>query len=209
MTSNAPGGTPVISVIMCTCRRETLARRAIRSVVEDGSAECEILVIDQGPEGSRESRIRELLGPPPHLRYFRISTLGLSQGRNLGAREAVGRILAFLDDDAQAKPGWLAGYRDAFARDPAPTMVGGRILPEWEAPKPRWYPSGRITILGTYDIGENAVPFPASDLPVGANFAILKAELLRLGGFSEQLGFTAERRLALGGESSLLGARRS
>src|SRR5258708_20180918 len=155
MASNAPGGTPVISVIMCTCRRETLARRAIRSVVEDGSAECEILVIDQDPEGSLESRIRELLGPPPHLRYFRISTLGLSQARNRGAREAAGRVLAFLDDDAQARPGWLAGYRDAFARDPPPTMVGGRILPEWEAQKPRWDPSGPITLLRPSHIREN------------------------------------------------------
>jgi GT2 family glycosyltransferase len=207
MASDLRGGTPVISVIICTYRRETLALRAIRSVVEDGSAECEVLVIDQDPDGSLESRIRELLGPPPQLRYFRISTLGLSQARNLGAREAAGPVLAFLDDDAQARPGWLAGYRDAFARDTAPTMVGGRIMPEWEVPKPRWYPSSRITILGTYDIGESAAPFPDSDLPVGANFAILKGELLRLGGFSEQLGFKAGRRLALGGEDSLLGGR--
>src|SRR5258708_22359954 len=179
MGSKAPGGTPVISVTICTYRRETLALRAIRSVVEDGSAECEILVIDQDPEGSLESRIRELLGPPPHLRYFRISTLGLSQARNRGAREAAGRVLAFLDDDAQARPGWLAGYRDAFARDPPPPLIGGESPPEWEAQKPRWYPSGRITILGTYDIGENPVPFPAPHLPPGANFPILKEGLPR------------------------------
>jgi GT2 family glycosyltransferase len=205
--ASARGGTPLISVIICTYRRETLALRAIRSVVEDGSSEYEILVIDQDMEGPLESWIRERLGPLPHLRYIRISTLGLSQARNLGAREAAGRILAFLDDDAQALAGWLAGYRQAFARDPAPTMVGGRILPEWEVPKPRWYPTSRMTVLGTYDIGEDPAPFPGSDLPVGANFAILKGELLRLGGFSEQLGFKAGRRLALGGEDSLLGAR--
>ncbi len=194
-------------MIICTYRRESLALRAIRSVVEDGSSDCEILVVDQDMDGSLESLIRESLGPPPHLRYFRIPTLGLSPARNFGARQAAGRILAFLDDDAQARPGWLAGYAEGFARHPAPVMVGGRILPEWEVPKPWWYPAHGVTILGIYDIGDAPVPFPDSDLPVGANFAILNEELERLGGFSEKLGFHAGRRSALGGEDSLIGAR--
>lgn len=207
--SNEPrsAAAPLVSVIICTYRRESLALRAIRSVVDDGSWECEILVIDQDMEGGLESRIRESLGSPPRLRYFRIPTLGLSAARNLGAQRAAGTILAFLDDDACALPGWLAGYRDAFSRHPVPVMVGGKILPDWEEPKPWWYPSRRVTILGTYDIGDEAVPFPDSHLPVGANFAILKSELARLGGFSEELGFHAGRHSARGGEDSLIGAR--
>jgi GT2 family glycosyltransferase len=198
---------PLLTVIICTYRREDLALSAIRSVLEDASSECEILVVDQDMEGRLESRIREDLGPPPTLRYIRTPTLGLSAARNLGRRHAAGAILAFLDDDARALPGWLAGYREAFTRLPGPVMAGGRILPDWEAPKPWWYPTRRLPILGTYDIGDEAVPFPESDLPVGANFAILKSELDRLGGFNEDLGFHAGRDSARGGEDSLIGAR--
>jgi GT2 family glycosyltransferase len=209
MASQAPAApsVPLISVIICTYRREELALRAIRSVVRDGSAEHEILVIDQDMEGTLGDRIREEFGPTVDIRYFRIPTLGLSHARNYGARQAAGSIVVYLDDDAQALPGWLAGYAEAFSQDPPPVMVGGRILPEWEVPKPWWYPSGRVTILGTYDIGEEPRPFPEFDLPVGANFAILKDHLERLGGFSEELGFSAGRQMALGGEDSLIGAQ--
>jgi GT2 family glycosyltransferase len=209
MASKAPAApvAPLISVIICTYRREDLALRAIRSVVQDNSADHEILVVDQDMEGSLGARIRETFGSVLDLRYYRIPTVGLSQARNFGARHAAGRIVVFLDDDAQALPGWLSGYAEAFSQDPTPVMVGGRILPEWEVPKPWWYPSCRVTILGAYDIGDQVMPFPASDLPVGANFAILKEHLERLGGFSEQLGFTAGRQMALGGEDSLIGAQ--
>src|SRR5262249_55373276 len=179
----------------------------IGSVLEDDSADHEILVVDQDMEGGLEARIREAFGPLRQLRYFCIPTLGLSRARNFGAREAAGPALVFLDDDAQALPGWLAGYADGFARVPTPVMVGGRLLPEWEAPNPGAYPARRVTILGAYDIGEEAMPFPDSDLPVGANFAILKEHLDQLGGFDEALGFEAGRHMALGGEDSLIAAR--
>ena len=202
------GPAPLITVILCTYHRDDLALRALRSVLAQDFHDYEIVVVDQDMEGRLEARIAESFGPRANLRHLRISTRGLSHARNVGAEEARGRILAFLDDDAEAMDGWLAGYADAFLGKPAPVMVGGRILPVWQAPRPGWYPSSRLYVLGLYDLGEAPVPFPENELPIGANFAILRDSLLRLGGFSTELGFHADRpSSALGGEDSLIGAR--
>ena len=42
---------------------------------------------------------------------------GLSGGRNTGALAASGDVIAFLDDDAAADPGWIAAISDCY-RDP-------------------------------------------------------------------------------------------
>ena len=41
---------------------------------------------------------------------------GLSGGKNTGAATATGDIVAFLDDDAVAEPGWLEALEEGFQR---------------------------------------------------------------------------------------------
>ncbi len=65
---------------------------------------------------------------------------GLSGGRNTGVDTATGDVVAFLDDDAVAEPGWLAAFAERF-RDPAVTGVGGLTRPLWATgARPRWFP---------------------------------------------------------------------
>ena len=51
---------------------------------------------------------------------------GPARARNLGARAARGRLLAFTDDDCRPEPGWLAALEAALAARPG-AMVGGRV----------------------------------------------------------------------------------
>ncbi|WP_042413739.1 glycosyltransferase family 2 protein [Streptacidiphilus anmyonensis] len=65
---------------------------------------------------------------------------GLSGGRNTGAQQARGEIVAFLDDDAMAEPDWLAVLTAGYD-DPEVMGVGGRTLPVWASGRrPGWYP---------------------------------------------------------------------
>lgn len=87
-------------------------------------------------------------------------------------------------------------------------MVGGMIEPLWETQRPNWYPIEREFLLGIYNIGDEIRPFPGTDLPIGANFAILRSAVERLGGFDERLGFNVKRKHSMiAGEDSLIALR--
>src|SRR4051812_4676320 len=55
---------------------------------------------------------------------------GLSGARNSGVAAATGAIIAFLDDDAEANPAWVAQLLAGYA-DPSIMGVGGAIVPAW------------------------------------------------------------------------------
>jgi len=64
---------------------------------------------------------------------------GLSAARNLGAQQARGEIVAFVDDDVVLSPQWAEEVVKAFADD---SVVGvtGPAHPLWEDPGMSWFP---------------------------------------------------------------------
>ena len=54
---------------------------------------------------------------------------GLSRARNRALAEADADIVAWLDDDEVADPGWIAWLRHGFAHPARPTAVCGLMLP--------------------------------------------------------------------------------
>ncbi len=66
-------------------------------------------------------------------------------GRQPGAqRRRLGRpnqFIAYIDDDAIPATDWVEAILDAIAQPGRPpALIGGRILPKWEAPLPAWWP---------------------------------------------------------------------
>ena len=64
---------------------------------------------------------------------------GLSGARNTGVAAATGEVVLFLDDDAAAHPGWLAGHVRHY-EDPDVLGVGGLVVPAWADRRPDWFP---------------------------------------------------------------------
>ena len=69
-----------------------------------------------------------------------------------GVALAQGDVVAFLDDDAVAQPGWLKALARPFA-DPDVLGVGGLTLPAWATERPRWLPEEFDWVVGCTFIG--------------------------------------------------------
>jgi glycosyltransferase involved in cell wall biosynthesis len=174
------------SVVICayTMARWTLLQQAIESVLgQDPRAQEIIVVVDHCPELER-------LVDATYQRRVRVvensSSRGLSGARNSGVSVAHGDLVVFLDDDAHAQRGWLAGHLTGYD-DPDVAGVGGRVVAAWEDPPPHWFPPEFGWVVGCSYVGQ---PTTAAQIrnPIGANMSFRRAMIDAVGGFSDQLG---------------------
>ena len=106
---------------------------------------------------------------------------GLSGGQNTGVDTATGDIVAFLDDDAVAEPGWLALSRRASA-----TRRDGRgraDRPLWATrARPRWFPEEFDWTVGCAYRGMPTGRAPIRNV-MGGNAAFRREVVGEVGGF--------------------------
>jgi succinoglycan biosynthesis protein ExoM len=116
-----------ICVVIPTYRRPPILQSAIGSILaQEGLTEpVELLVVDNDPGRSAESCVREIArNSPIPVRYLSEPRAGISHARNAGVTAANSRYLAFLDDDEEAPPDWLANLRSTAGRYNADVVVG-------------------------------------------------------------------------------------
>jgi glycosyltransferase involved in cell wall biosynthesis len=199
-----------VSVVIATFNRADFLDSCLEKLLSNPYDNFEIIVVGQGADDLTKSLIStKYSDQASKLRYIHTDTVGLSHARNIGWKNARGEIIAFVDDDALVVPGWVEAYARIFSEtEPPPGMVGGRTVPNWEIQCPHWFPKEREFLLGTYDIGDQIREFPDTDLPVGANFAILRSAIEEVGEFDERVGFNLGREHSMiAGEDSLVALR--
>lgn len=180
-----------ISAIVCTYNRAGFVVRAIESLANQtlNRDDYEILVVDNGSRDDTRRLVEDKLLTIPNLRYVHEPRLGLSNARNAGVASSRGRILAFLDDDAIASPGWLKEISRVFeSTQPSPGLLCGPVEPIWGAPRPAWL---KDNLLGCYSVlnwSETPRPLEESEWIAGANFAVARDVISACGGFDERLG---------------------
>jgi Glycosyl transferase family 2 len=116
-----------VSVVIPTYNRPDLLARATASCLDQQGfdAPYEIIIVDNNPEGSARASVEEMAGRSPvPIRYVGEPRSGISYARNAGVAAAAGRYIAFLDDDEEADPGWLAAHLEAIRRFGADLVVG-------------------------------------------------------------------------------------
>jgi GT2 family glycosyltransferase len=173
-----------ISIIIPTYCRADVIGECLDALDRQSLPPLEVIVVDQSPD----TMTRNMVEGRPLVRYLHSDHAGVSLARNIGIRASRGSLLAFTDDDAVPEPGWLAGFMAAFACADRPLLVGGRILPLWEKPRPRWYPSSHEYLLPVFDPGGGLAPFPQGSLPMTVNLAVDREALDKIIGFHEGLG---------------------
>jgi ABC-type polysaccharide/polyol phosphate export permease/GT2 family glycosyltransferase len=202
---------PTVTVAICTRDRPDELAQALHSLAEQEYPPQEILVVDNGTLGETETVVREIL---PRARHLRQQRGGLDIARNRALWATTSEVIAFLDDDAQADPGWVRSVVEGFAATPEAAAVTGLILPlELETPaqelfeanggfgrgfKRRVLPHDRSRLLGLH------APMVAEVLGAGCgcNMAFRTVVLKDLGGFDEALD--AGRPLLGGGDLDMM-----
>lgn len=186
--------TPDISVIVVNWNRRELLRACLESLARQAAADFETILVDNGSlDGSVEMAQREF-GPRPELR-LRVIVNGENRGfcaaNNQGIAAARGAVIALLNNDAEADPGWLAALHGALLQSPETGMAASKIL-VWEDPARidkaghLIYPDGqnRGRGSGEPDLGQYDEPGEAL-WPDGCAAMYKRAMLDQIGGFDE------------------------
>lgn len=98
-----------VTIAIPTFRRPEGLLRAVRSAfAQSGDFELEIVVVDNAPEHSAEKVIEMLAKESPcAFRWIHERRAGVAQARNAALELARGDVIAWLDDDQEAPPGWV------------------------------------------------------------------------------------------------------
>jgi GT2 family glycosyltransferase len=98
----------------------------LASLRANPTAETEILVVDNASTDSSASMVQSEF---PEVRLLcSIQNLGFGGGNNLGARQAFGQYLAFLNPDTEVAPGWLEALLNALETTSQVGLVTSKIL---------------------------------------------------------------------------------
>lgn len=121
-----------VSVVIPTLNRHAALARALASVLSQKLPQedhIEIVVVDNSCDGNAASlvaRIAAGAGPDRPVRYLSVREPGVASARNAGIAAAQGDWIAFIDDDEEAAPGWLAALL-AIARQGRADAVFGPV----------------------------------------------------------------------------------
>lgn len=173
---------------MVNWNRRELLRACLRSLAGQQGVRFETILVDNGStDGSAEMAEHEFGARVIRNRENR----GFCAANNQGIGVASGDLIALLNNDAEADPGWLASLAQAFDRGADIGMAASKIL-EYEDPR-RIDKAGHIIWLdgqnrgrgtgavdrGQYDREEEVL------WPDGCAAMYRRAMLHRIGGFDE------------------------
>ena len=113
----------LFSVVIPTFNRVELLGAALESVFSQRFKQFETIVVN---DGSTDGTMNYLHSLGKQVKVFSQPNRGPGAARNLGARNATGKYLAFLDSDDLWFPWTLEVYRDVIQEHKDPSFVAGR-----------------------------------------------------------------------------------
>jgi len=175
-----------VTVVICTYTTDRwhLLGEAVASVRAQTPAPAEILVVVDHDDATLRRActlegVRAVASTGPR---------GLSGARNTGVAEAATSLVAFLDDDAVAAPGWLAALC-APLLDGSADVVGGAVEADWALGRPAWFAPEYDWVVGCTYVGW---PTEVTEIrnPIGCSMAFTREALVAAGPFRTGIGRT-------------------
>ena len=116
----------IISVVIPTKDRATFLVRAIESVLYQDYNQLEIIVVD---DGSTDGTYELVQNKYPQIRLIRNDvSAGGAMARNMGAEQAKGKYIAFLDSDDEWLPDHLSSKIEFIKKQGASGVFGSFFL---------------------------------------------------------------------------------
>jgi hypothetical protein len=120
-------------------------------------------------------------GPDLPMRWVDGNSHGLAGAQQAAFTHAEMGLVAVLDDDCVADPGWIEAVKEAFSDDPGLALVCGRVVP---LPGPG-VPVASRTATARRRFRGRALPWNVGS---GNNFAMRRDWFDRIGGCDHRLG---------------------
>jgi GT2 family glycosyltransferase len=200
-----------LSVVIATYNRAHLLGDALAALAGQQTPpglRWEVIVVDNNSRDDTPRVVAGMTGRMPMpTRYVLETKQGMSHARNRGVRESGGAVVGILDDDVLPWPDWAAGVVTRMEEWKA-DGIGGRILPRWETPPPRWLAGNRqlqqycFAILDHAESCELTYPVQGRGQIWGSNMAFRREVFDDVGYFDTGLGRSGDR-LYRGGEEQL------
>ncbi|RJO73426.1 glycosyltransferase family 2 protein [Nocardia panacis] len=188
---------PPVTVAICTRDRPEMLRVALDSVLAIDYPDLRVIVVDNAA-ATEATRAHLAERADPRVRLVVERRPGLSRARNAAILAAETEIVAFTDDDVLVDRHWITALVAGFERGTKVRCVCG-IVPSGEISTPAqayfdrrvgWARAlaPRVFGLDRRPADQPLFPFQVGRFGTGANFAIQRSIVLKLGGFDERLG---------------------
>lgn len=183
----ATGDGPTVTVVIPTFKRPEDLTRCLRAIAAQTRPPDELIIVTRDDDKASREAARAVTLPEGCERVLpKIRAPGVIAALQEGIVQARGSIIVLTDDDAEARPDWIARLLAVLASDRDIGGVGGR---DWQphergdamtVGRVQWF--GRV--IGQHHLGAG----PARDVDVlkGVNCAF-RAPLVRAIGMDEQL----------------------
>jgi len=191
-----------VSVVLPTYNRQALLPRTLDSLLrqKSESVEYEVIVVDNNSSDGTRALVETYARQSPLVKYLLETRSGVSHARNAGIAAARAPIIAFIDDDVEADPTWVATLKQVLDAHPEIDCVGGLITPRWSAPPPSWLTPmfwGPVALQAHRGQPPYIDADHATRCLMTANFSCRRDALEEVGGFSPDYFRDEDRELQL------------
>jgi glucosyl-dolichyl phosphate glucuronosyltransferase len=183
------------TVLICSYNRASFLGETLDGLARNRTTcvRWNVIVVDNNSsDGTREVVTSRIARYPVELQYLFEPCQGKSHALNTGLAATAADIIVFTDDDVRVTEHWVESSCRAMLDDPSIDYTGGPVRPIWERPCPAWLDQERADLWGTLailDYGPEPFVFEERQrVPLGANMAVRRALIDRVGGFDPELG---------------------
>jgi glycosyltransferase involved in cell wall biosynthesis len=170
-----------ISLIIPAYNEEKYLGECLKHATQNGKEIFEIIVVNN----ASTDKTHEVAGSFPNVKVVHEPRKGLTKARQRGFLETSGEILAYTDADTKMPPGWAGKISKHFEKDETLVCVSGPGI---------YYDQsfGGKTLAWAYWFFAYIIHFFVGYMAYGANFAVKKSALEKIGGFDENISFYGE-----------------